>query len=39
MPVQVLHLKSKQEIDDFTMSDLEVIGYAPHKKIAMKMAV
>ena len=39
MHVQVLHLKSRQEIDDYTMSDLDVTGYAPHKKIAMKMAV
>lgn len=29
----------KKEIDDFTYEDLKVVGYQPHKAIAMKMAV
>jgi thymidylate synthase len=29
----------KKNIDDFVYDDLEVIGYRPHKKISMKMAV
>ena len=40
LPVQVLHITSnKEEIDDYTMTDLEITGYNPNKKIAMKMAV
>lgn len=40
MPVQVLHIMSnKEDIDDYTMADLAITGYNPHKKIAMKMAV
>lgn len=39
-PVQVLHITSNREdVDDYTMADLEITGYNPHKKIAMKMAV
>jgi thymidylate synthase len=38
--VQVLHIKTeKTDIDAYTMGDLEISGYNPHKKIAMKMAV
>jgi dihydrofolate reductase/thymidylate synthase len=29
----------KKNIDDFTFDDFEIIGYAPHKKIQMTMAV
>ena len=29
----------KKEIDSFVFEDFEVIGYNPHKKIEMKMAV
>ena len=40
MLVQVLHItSSKEDIDDYTMADLDISGYNPHKKIAMKMAV
>ena len=31
--------KSKTNIDDITMDDFMVVGYNPHKTIAMKMAV
>lgn len=38
--VQVLHVNAdKIEIDAYTMGDLDIVGYNPHKKIAMKMAV
>jgi thymidylate synthase len=38
--LQVLNIKTnKTEITDFSMEDLELIGYNPHKKIAMQMAV
>ena len=30
---------NKKTIDDFTYEDLHVVGYHPHEKIAMKMAV
>ncbi|KAG1671709.1 hypothetical protein FOA52_007501 [Chlamydomonas sp. UWO 241] len=30
---------AKTDIDAFTMDDFELLGYAPHKAIAMKMAV
>jgi dihydrofolate reductase/thymidylate synthase len=30
---------AKTDIDSFTFEDFEVVGYAPHKKIAMQMAV
>ena len=40
MPVQVLHIKAtKEDIDDYTMADLQITGYNPQKKIAMKMAI
>lgn len=40
MPVQGLNITSNKEvIDDYAMADLEISGYNPHKKIAMKMAV
>jgi dihydrofolate reductase/thymidylate synthase len=29
----------KKDIDSFTASDFELIGYNPHKKIEMMMAV
>lgn len=32
-------LRDVKEIDDFVASDFEIIGYNPHPKIAMKMAV
>ncbi|XP_014669527.1 PREDICTED: thymidylate synthase-like [Priapulus caudatus] len=35
-----LYFKRKVEnIDDFTMEDLELVGYKPHRKIQMEMAV
>lgn len=38
--VQVLHINTdKTDIDAYAMSDLDITGYNPHKKIAMKMAV
>lgn len=37
---QVLRIKTdKRDIDSFVFEDLELIGYNPHKKIAMQMAV
>jgi len=30
---------AKTDIDSFTFDDFEIVGYAPHKKIAMQMAV
>ncbi|KDD73958.1 hypothetical protein H632_c1696p0, partial [Helicosporidium sp. ATCC 50920] len=30
---------AKTDIDAFAFEDFELVGYAPHKKIAMKMAV
>ncbi|KAL3150606.1 hypothetical protein ABBQ32_000413 [Trebouxia sp. C0010 RCD-2024] len=39
-PFPVLHITSnKLDIDDYTMGDLQIAGYNPHKKIVMKMAV
>ena len=39
-PYPTLKIKRKVEsIDDFTMDDFEIVGYAPHPKIAMDMAV
>lgn len=39
-PLQRLEIKgSHKEIDAFTMEDLELLHYTPHKKIAMQMAV
>ena len=29
----------KKDIDSFTFDDFELVGYAPHKRIEMKMAV
>lgn len=37
--MQILRIKSKKAIDDYVLEDLELVGYNPHKKIAMKMAV
>jgi thymidylate synthase len=31
--------KKKKSIDDFVFEDFEIVGYDPHKSIAMKMAV
>jgi thymidylate synthase len=28
-----------KSIEDFTMDDLEIVGYDPHKAIKMEMAV
>ena len=37
---QVLNINpAKKDIDSFTMEDLELVGYAPHNKIPMQMAV
>jgi thymidylate synthase len=30
---------AKTDIDSFTFEDFELLGYEPHKKIAMQMAV
>ena len=39
-PYPKLNIKRKVEnIDDFTMEDFEIVGYQPHPKIAMDMAV
>ncbi len=39
-PFPKLRIKRKVEsIDDFKLEDFELIGYDPHKKIAMDMAV
>lgn len=38
LPVVKLN-PNKMDIDDFTAEDFELIGYNPHKKIDMKMAV
>lgn len=38
-PFPLLHVKSKQNIEDFTFDDLVLEGYEPHGSIAMKMAV
>ena len=40
MPVQVLKINPDvQDIDGFTFEDFELVDYAPHKAIPMKMAV
>lgn len=37
---QVLRINpAKTDIDSFVMEDFELVGYEPHKKIEMKMAV
>lgn len=38
--VQTLKINpEKKEIDSFVFDDFELLGYSPHKKIDMKMAV
>lgn len=38
--LQILKINSeKKDIDSFVASDFELIGYNPHQKIEMKMAV
>lgn len=38
--LQVLKINpQKKEIDSFVAADFDLIGYNPHKKIEMKMAV
>lgn len=37
--LQVLQINSKKDIDDYTVQDLELVDYHPHKKIAMSMSV
>ena len=38
--MQTLQIKGdKQNIEEYSMEDMELIGYVPHKKIAMQMAV
>ena len=38
--MQVLNITTgKTDIDAYTMADLDIVDYNPHKKIAMKMAV
>ncbi len=38
--VQVLRINpEKMDIDNFAFENFELLGYEPHKKIAMKMAV
>ena len=38
--VQVLRINpERKDITAFCMEDFELLGYAPHKKIEMKMAV
>mmetsp|Transcript_3808 Transcript_3808/g.6523 ORF Transcript_3808/g.6523 Transcript_3808/m.6523 type:complete len:507 (-) Transcript_3808:257-1777(-) len=39
-PFPVLNINTlTKDIDKITFEDLEIVGYTPHKKIAMKMAV
>ena len=39
-PLQTLRMNpEKKDIDSFVGEDFELIGYNPHKTIAMKMAV
>ena len=39
-PFPVLKINTdKKDIDAITFEDLEIVGYTPHKKIQMKMAV
>lgn len=38
--LQILKINTqKKDIDSFVASDFELIGYDPHQKIDMKMAV
>nr|AGL08710.1 bifunctional dihydrofolate reductase/thymidylate synthase [Neospora caninum] len=37
--VNILNKERIQEIDDFTAEDFEVVGYVPHGRIQMEMAV
>ena len=38
--LQTLQIKGgKEEIEDYSIEDLELLEYMPHKKIAMQMAV
>ncbi|GHP04069.1 hypothetical protein PPROV_000282300 [Pycnococcus provasolii] len=36
---QLIIKADKERIEDFNFEDFELVGYTPHKKIAMKMAV
>ena len=38
-PFPILRVKQRDSIDDFVPEDFELIGYAPHGKISMEMAV
>jgi dihydrofolate reductase/thymidylate synthase len=39
-PFPALRLNpARREIDEFVVADIELSGYAPHKKIEMRMAV
>lgn len=39
-PFPTLNIKRKVEsIDDFTLEDFELSGYAPHPKIAMELSI
>ncbi|KAF7840982.1 bifunctional dihydrofolate reductase-thymidylate synthase [Senna tora] len=38
-PFPTLKIKSKKDIESFVAADFELIGYDPHQKIEMKMAV
>jgi len=38
--VQILKINpSKKDIDSFVASDFKLVGYDPHQKIDMKMAI
>ena len=38
--VQILKINpSKKDIDSFVASDFKLVGYDPHQKIEMKMAI
>jgi len=40
MCLQTLNINpAKKDIDSFVLEDFELVGYNPHKKIDMKMAV
>lgn len=40
LEAQVLNINpAKMDIDSFSFEDFELLGYEPHKKIAMQMAV
>lgn len=39
-PMQTLKINSeKKDIDSFVAADFKLVGYNPHQKIEMKMAV